>query len=129
MNNKTKLLEAVTTTTALPITGNGNTSSWYFISTPLDTKKLSNVTIDKVVFVDNKETRVFWSDGSETRVKVMEGDVFNPYDGIAWAIAKKYLGQVDESMKNTLKKAIYSYSGEYQKEQSRLLNTLGIEDE
>lgn len=47
--------------------------------------------IKKVIF-NNPATIVFWSDGSKTVVKCIEGDVFDPSKGLAMAISKRVLG-------------------------------------
>lgn len=47
--------------------------------------------IKNVIFND-PATIVFWKDGTKTVVKVMEGDEFDPYTGLAQAICKKALG-------------------------------------
>ena len=46
----------------------------------------------KDVIFNDPATIVFWEDGTKTVVKVMEGDEFDPYTGLAQAISKKALG-------------------------------------
>lgn len=59
--------------------------------------------ITKVVFND-PATIVFWSDGTKTVVKTMEGEKFDPYAGVAYAIAKKRFGN-----NSKFKKLVKSY--------------------
>ena len=47
--------------------------------------------ISKIVF-SNPATIVFWSDGTKTVVKCMEGQGFNEYYGVACAIMKRFFG-------------------------------------
>ena len=56
--------------------------------------------IKNVIFND-PATIVFWEDGTKTVVKVMEGDEFDPYTGLAQAICKKALG---DDYRNVFKK-------------------------
>ena len=51
-----------------------------------------NVPPIKDVIFNDPATIVFWEDGTKTVVKVMEGDEFDPYTGLAQAISKKVLG-------------------------------------
>lgn len=48
--------------------------------------------IKNVIFND-PATIVFWSDGTKTVVKCMEGKEFNTWDGLAMAICKKLFGK------------------------------------
>lgn len=48
--------------------------------------------IKNVIFND-PATIVFWSDGTKTVVKCMEGKEFNTWDGFAMAICKKLFGK------------------------------------
>lgn len=59
--------------------------------------------ITKVVFND-PATIVFWSDGTKTVVKTIEGEKFDPYAGVAYAIAKKRFGN-----NSKFKKFVKSY--------------------
>lgn len=68
--------------------------------------------IDKIIF-NNPATIVFWSDGTKTVVKCMEGQEFNAYYGVACAIMKKYFGNnsraktfIDQFKDNDLKETI-----------------------
>ena len=77
----------------------------YFVEKSIDTNKkeynkmfkypiypkYSIPPIKDVIFND-PATIVFWEDGTKTVVKVMEGDEFDPYTGLAQAISKKILG-------------------------------------
>lgn len=56
--------------------------------------------IKNVIFND-PATIVFWSDGTKTVVKCMEGKEFNTWDGLAMAICKKLFGK---SFKRTFRK-------------------------
>ena len=47
--------------------------------------------INKIVF-NNPATIVFWADGTKTVVKCMEGQEFNEYYGVAFAIMKRFFG-------------------------------------
>lgn len=55
----------------------------------------------KNVIFNGPATIVFWSDGTKTVVKCMEGKEFNTWDGLAMAICKKLFGK---SFKRTFRK-------------------------
>lgn len=71
-------------------------------------KKMANIKyvhIDHVIF-DGPATIVFWSDGTKTVVKCMDGDEFAYDVGIAMATLKKMLGDNYGGYKHDVRKAI-----------------------
>lgn len=65
--------------------------------------------IINVIFND-PATIVFWSDGTKTVVKCLEGDVFDPEKGLAMAISKKAMGNKG-SYYNVIDKWTEKYEG------------------
>lgn len=63
-------------------------------------RDMSKNKIQKVIFND-PATIVYWTDGTKTVVKCMEGDAFEFEKGLAMAIAKRFLG---DSFKREFKK-------------------------
>lgn len=59
--------------------------------------------IENVIFND-PATIVFWSDGTKTVSKVMDGDEFDPEIGIASCVTKKFFGSRSQFKKFTYKK-------------------------
>lgn len=63
--------------------------------------------IARVIF-NPPATIVFWTDGTKTVVKTMEGETFNPYHGFTAALAKKMFGsstQVNKLVKHYRKES------------------------
>ena len=58
--------------------------------------------IENVIFND-PATIVFWSDGTKTVSKVMDGDEFDPEIGIASCVTKKFFGSRSQFKKFTYK--------------------------
>ena len=56
----------------------------------------------KKIILNNPATVIFWNDNSKTVVKCMDGDKYNPLNGIAIAFMK---GMLDKKTYNKLKKA------------------------
>ena len=63
------------------------------------------ITLDRVIF-DGPATIVFWSDGTKTVVKCMDGDSYAYDVGIAMATLKKMLGENYGGYKHDVRKAI-----------------------
>lgn len=56
----------------------------------------------KKIILNNPATVIFWNDNSKTVVKCMDGEKYNPLNGIAIAFMK---GMLDKKTYNKLKKA------------------------
>ena len=56
----------------------------------------------KKIILNNQATVIFWNDNSKTVVKCMDGEKYNPLNGIAIAFMK---GILDKKTYNKLKKA------------------------
>ena len=67
--------------------------------------RLKYITLDRVIF-DGPATIVFWSDGTKTVVKCMDGDSYAYDVGIAMATLKKMLGENYGGYKHDVRKAI-----------------------
>lgn len=63
--------------------------------------KKMNKKIKKII-LNNPATIIFWNDNSKTVVKCMDGDKYNPLNGIAIAFMK---GMLDKQTYNKLKKS------------------------
>ena len=66
--------------------------------------KLSNVSIRTIpnvkrVVYNNPATIIFWSDGTKTVVKCMDGEPFEKYAGFCAALAKKVFGSTSKAKK------------------------------
>lgn len=57
---------------------------------PIDHKKI--VPEIKKVYFNPPYTVVIWEDGSKTKIKCQDGDIYDPEKGLALAISKKALG-------------------------------------
>lgn len=63
------------------------------LKAPMEKKDLSTESIQLVNFNEKKGTTVVkWTDGSITKVKVQNGDKYNPEVGLAMCIAKRAMG-------------------------------------
>ena len=89
---------------------NNETFSFTIPSTALSVEdiifngKLSNVSIRTIpnvkrVVYNNPATIIFWSDGTKTVVKCMDGEPFEKYAGFCAALAKKVFGSTSKAKK------------------------------
>jgi hypothetical protein len=78
------------------------------------THKLEFFPKPKNVVFNNTTTIVFWSDGTKTISKLMDGDTFDPEHGVAMCVAKKIFGS-HSKLRKFVKKNGYTQENEINK--------------